>query len=426
MNRRQFVSSSFQAAAAVGLAPQASASAQRIEQARQAALDLLKPSKAQIGHALELHASSIVMESYGFAPRCAVDGAALRTALEEGASDLEIQDLHEEMIMTRCVESPKEKEEFLNAWRAAGMTAIFQNAGEEGQNPQQLVKRLARFTYAADMLRDHVFKAVTPEDIVAAKKQGKHCFYFSGNGVPLAQQWVSLPHELGYIRVFYQLGIRMMHLTYNRRNMLGDGCAEPANAGLSDLGRAAIGEMNRVGVIVDVAHSGWQTSLEAAKASRMPMVASHSGCVAMNRHIRCKPDEVIRAIVDTGGFVGICCIPAFLGRSRDIVAFLDHIDYVVKRWGADHVAIGTDIAYSSAYSAEEWKKVGPRPKSRPRFESFWPPGALGGGPSHPSLSWTNWPIFTVGMVQRGYSDTNIQKILAGNVLRVARAALGRR
>ena len=76
------------------------------------------------------------------------------------------------------------------------------------------------------------------------------------NGVPLPQDWVSVEEELRYIRVFFQLGVRMMHLTYNRRNVIGDGCAEPGNAGLSDFGRAVVQEMNRVGVIVDVAHSG--------------------------------------------------------------------------------------------------------------------------------------------------------------------------
>jgi membrane dipeptidase len=303
------------------------------------------------------------------------------------------------------------------------MTAIFQNAGEEGQDPLRLMKRLARFTWVCDMLRDDVFKAVRPDDIIAAKKQKKRCLYFSGNGVPLAQHWASVEHELGYIRLFHQLGIRMMHVTYNRRNMLGDGCAEPANGGLSDFGRAAIREMNRTGVIVDVAHSGWQTSLEAAKASSKPMVASHSGCVAVNRHIRCKPDEVIRAIADTGGYVGICCIPSFLGRGGDIAAFLDHIDYIVKRFGADHVTIGTDISYSSIHSSEENRKAGPRPRTRTRFEAFWPPDARPGSSRGLTLEWTNWPIFTVGMVQRGHSDADIQKILAGNVLRVSRAAM---
>ena len=425
MNRRHFLSASFQSAAAVGLAPQASAqSNDKIEKARQAALDALKPTRSQIEHGLELHANSIVMEAYGFSPRCAIDGDAMRAAIEAGASSVELEDLSEEMHMTRCVNSAAERAEFLNAWKAAGMTAIFQNAGEEGQDPMRLMKRLARYTYVADMLREELFKAVTPDDIVAAKKQNRRCLYFSGNGVPLAQQWMSVEHELGYIRLFYQMGIRMMHVTYNRRNMLGDGCAESANGGLSDFGRAAVREMNRVGVIVDVAHSGWQTSLEAAKLSNKPMVASHSGAVSVNRHIRCKPDEVIRAIADTGGYVGVCCIPHFLGRGGDIHAFLDHIDYLVKRFGADHAAIGTDISYSSANAPMENRKVGPRPRSRPRFEAYWPAGSRAGNAARGlTLEWTNWPIFTVGMVQRGYQDADIQKILAGNVLRVARAVM---
>lgn len=363
------------------------------------------------------------MEAYGFSPRAALDGDAMRAAIEAGASSLELQDLEEEMSMTRHVRDATERAEYENAWKAAGMTCIFQNAGEEGQDPLRLVKRLARFTYVTDMRRDFVSKAAVPDDIVAAKKQGRHCLYFSGNGVPLTQQWVSVEDELRYIRIFFQLGIRMMHVTYNRRNMLGDGCAEPSNAGLSDLGRAAIAEMNRVGVIVDVAHSGWQTSLEAAKVSRRPMVASHSGCVAVNRHIRCKPDEVIRAIADTGGYIGICCIPAFLGRGGDLNAFLGHIDHVARRFGTDHVAIGTDIGYMSRTAQQEYKKIPPRPRARVRYEYFWPPGALGGAAQHPTLEWTNWPLFTVGLVAHGWSDADIQKILGGNVLRVARAAL---
>jgi membrane dipeptidase len=211
-------------------------------------------------------------------------------------------------------------------------------------------------------------------------------------------------------------------VTYNRRNLLGDGCAEQANAGLSDFGRAAIAEMNRVGVIVDVAHSGWRTSFEAAKASRRPMVASHSASAAVNQHIRAKPDDVIKAIADTGGYVGICCIPEFLGRTRDLNAMLDHIDHIVKRFGADHVAIGTDISHVSSYTEAAARKAPKRPPARTPYEYFWPPGSLGGG-GHASLAWSNWPMFTVGLVTRGHSDPTIRQILGGNVLRVARAAL---
>lgn len=399
-----------------------------IVRARQAALDVLKPRKKDLEHGLELHAHSLVFDVYGFAPRAAVDGEAIRRAIEAGASAREVKDLREWMMMTRCATDPVERAEFLQAWEASGVTCIFQNAGEEGQDPLRLLKRLAHFTYTTDVLRDVLFKAVTPDDICAAHSQGRRCLYFTANGVPLRQQWISVEDELQYVRIFFELGIRMMHVTYQRRNMLGDGCGEKQDGGLSDFGRAAVAEMNRVGVIVDVAHSGWKTSLDAAHASHKPIVASHTTCAALHRHIRSKPDEVIRAIVETGGLVGIACVPAFLGGTGDIAALLDHIDHVAKTFGPDHVAIGTDVAYTSRNAAAERKKIPSLPRARREFRSLWPDNALKPPPSvraraRHTLAWTNWPLFTVGLVQRGYSDDDIRKIIGGNMLRVARAVL---
>lgn len=393
---------------------------ERIQSARKVALDILKPSASQLEHGLELHSASVVFDAYGFSPRASLDGRVLNRAVEEGASIVEIRDLQEEMAMTRPVSVADETVEYLDAWDASGVTCIFQNAGEEGQDPLRLIKRLARFTYVTDFLKEHVSKAATPNEVEEAHTENRHCLYFTGNGVPLTQDWLSVEDELRYLRIFYQLGIRMMHLTYNRRNMIGDGCAEEANAGLSDFGRAVVAEMNRIGVTPDVAHSGWQTSLEAARISDKPVVASHSGCVSVNEHFRCKPDDVIRAIVDSGGYIGICCIPRFLGG--DISAFLDHIDYVVRTFGPDHVAIGTDVAYRSRLSDGEPVRI---PSSRDRWAALWPPDPFETTNRQvESMSWTNWPLFTVGLVQRGHSDEDIQKIIGGNVLRVARATLG--
>lgn len=395
-----------------------------IQSAREVALRILKPSKRELERGLKLHAESLVFDAYGFSPRSALDGEALATAIDEGASEVELDDLREEMGMIRCVTNPDEQREYLDAWRASGVTCIFQNAGEEGQDPMRLIKRLARFTYVTDMLRDQVAKAATPDDVETVKRDGKRCLYLTGNGVPLTQDWLSVPDELRYLRVFYQLGIRMMHLTYQRRNMIGDGCAEKANAGLSDFGRAVIAEMNRVGVIPDCAHSGWQTSLEAAQVSSRPVVASHTVAGAIYPHIRSKPDEVIRAIADSGGYVGICCISRFLRGSGDINAFLDHIDYVVEKFGADHVAIGTDVAYSSQNSSAESKKVPRLRRTRKEFRSLWPADDFQTtSEMTSSLAWTNWPLFTVGLVQRGHSDEVIRKILGGNVMRVSRDAI---
>ena len=395
-----------------------------IDAAWQAGLTALKPSARDLEHGLGLHEEAVVFDAYGFSPRCAVDGDRIAKAAAAGASDSEIQDLQEEMGMTRCVVSAAERAEFEMAWRAAGVTCIFQNAGEEGNDPLRLLKRLARFTYVTDHLRDFVFKAVGPQDVSAAKRDNRRCLYFSGNGVPLAGDFLTAPEELRHVRMFYELGIRMMHVTYNRRNLLGDGCAELANGGLSDLGQAAIAEMNRVGVIVDVAHSGWRTSLEAAQVSKKPIVASHTVCDAVHHHIRAKPAEVIKAIVDGGGLIGICCIPHFLGGDGGLTAMMEHIDYAVQRFGAEHVGIGTDIAYMSSNAAAENRKIPNRGLRRTRYEALWPEGTRGGSyVGAASLTWTNWPLFTVGMVQRGYRDDDIRKILGLNVLRVARDVL---
>ena len=419
ITRRNFLGTT--AATSAALAQSATPN-ETIERARKAALDILKPSQRDLDHGLELHANSIVFDAYGFAPRAAIDGDAMRNAMEAGASAIELQDMREDMTMTRAAVDLAERAEFLQAWKASGVTCIFQNCGEEGNDPLVLLKRLARFTNLTDSIRDILRRAVFPDDVRQAKRDGVGCLYLSGNGVPLTQAWVSVEDELRYVRVFYQLGIRMMHVTYNRRNRLGDGCAEPANGGLSDFGRAAVDELNRVGVIVDVAHSGWQTSLEAAQRSSKPMVASHSTCGSLYEHMRSKPDNVIRAIADTGGYIGICCIPRFLRHSGDITALLDHIDHVVKKFGPDHVAIGTDVAYQSRNAARERAKHPARPKRRTRWAALWPPDNFKTtGRMIQSIGWTNWPLFTVGLVQRGHSDAVIQKIIGQNVLRVLEA-----
>lgn len=398
-----------------------------IQKARQVGLSVLSPKDRDIQHGLELHTQSLVIDSYGFAPRAAPDGDAYRQLMLSGASDAELVDMREEMSMTRWAIDELERREFLEAFRASGVTCIFQNCGEEGSDPLRLFKRLSRFTYATDLAKRDCPKVVLPDEVLAAKQANHNCLAFTTNGVPLRQQWESTRDELRHVRLFQQLGVQMMHLTYNRRNPLGDGCGEPNDAGISDFGRIAIEELNRLGVIVDVAHSGWRTSLEAAKASRRPLVASHTACAALHKHYRGKPDETIKAICDTGGLVGICLISKFLGGKGDLLAFLDHLDYAIKTFGAEHVAIGTDIAYSSRQEKAEREKIGKRPDGRTvsvqgaRWEHLWPPFEFReSAEATQSIAWTNWPLFTIGMVQRGHSDETIRAVLGGNMLRVWR------
>lgn len=122
--------------------------------------------------------------------------------------------------------------------------------------------------------------------------------------------------------------------------------------------------------------------------------------------------------------MGICCISRFLRGTGDIGALLDHINCVVKKFAVDHVAIGTDVAYSSQNAANEQKKVPPLRRSRADFRSLWPADTFQTTqPMTDSIAWTNWPLFTVGLVQRGHSDDDNRRIIGGNVMRVSREAL---
>ncbi len=435
MNRRSFLSTSLVAAASPLVAPGLIRSAQAasapgpdpvatnetIAAPRRAGLALLKPSPRDLEHGLALHANSVVLDVYGFGPGASVDNAILGKIIESGASELEIAEAREDMNMTRFITDPAERAEYEGAWQAAGVTAIIRNSGEEGNEAMRLMKRLARWVQVTDRMRERFPKAVRADDIVAAKKAGHQAIMMTTNGVPLVQQWINTVDELRHIRTFAELGVRMMHLTYNRRNPIGDGCGETNDAGLSDFGRQVVAELNRQGVIADCAHSSQKTGSDAAKVTKKPMVASHSCAHALNAHIRAKKDEVIKAIADTDGLIGVCCIGHFLGGNKDIVAFLDHVDYLVKRFGANHVGIGTDTGYSSRLKPNDAKLPQRSGTQRIRWEALWPAGALGAPTRDTTLAWTNWPLFTVGMVQRGHSDETIQKILGGNMLRVLRA-----
>lgn len=150
--------------------------------------------------------------------------------------------------------------------------------------------------------------------------------------------------DLGRLEVLKAIGVRHMLLAYQTRNRAADGCAEPANAGLSLFGRDLVREMNRVGMIVDVSHTGRRSSLEACELSEAPVIFSHSGVHALCPHIRNIHDDQIRACAATDGVMGIVGIGAFLGdpAARSELVFR-HLDYVVQMVGPKHVGLGTDF-----------------------------------------------------------------------------------
>ena len=390
----------------------------RWQEIRQAALDVLHPDEKTLAHGLELHRNSYVFDAYGFSPSGGGRCPRIDELISAGAGREEIIRAGEEFRMCSSYDDPAMQKLLKEAWEFSGVDCNFQNSGVEGNDAVEMLYRLSNYTNIADRLTGIYERAVYPAQLPEIKKRGRRAIYMTTNGVPLPDHAVSTAESLNLIGVFFRLGVRMMHLTYNRRNLIGDGCAESADAGLSSFGKEVIAEMNRTGVLVDVAHSGLKTSFEAAKVSSKPVVASHSAAGALSTHYRAKSDEVIQAIKESGGFVGICGHPPFLQGTMDLNAMLDHIEYIARKFGVDHVAIGTDNGVSLA-PVETASKM---PLTRPIWEQFWTaPGAgyeLMTKEQYDSVNWLNWPMYTVGLVQRGFTDEEIRKIIGGNVLRV--------
>jgi membrane dipeptidase len=162
--------------------------------------------------------------------------------------------------------------------------------------------------------------------------------------------------QLPRIELFRNLGVRIMQLSYNDRSLFGDGCLEPANGGLSFLGKDAISEMNRLGVGVDLSHCGQRTTADGIRVSSKPVLITHAGCNAVHAHPRNKDDAELRALAEKGGVIGIFIMP-FLDvdgqRNTDLV--VRHIEHAIRVCGEDHVGIGSDLSITPIEETPEYK-----------------------------------------------------------------------
>jgi membrane dipeptidase len=180
-------------------------------------------------------------------------------------------------------------------------------------------------------------------DIDAARAAGK---------VGLIMGWQetkALGDRIERAEAFHRLGLRVVQLTYNEACAVGDGCLEPRDAGLSRFGHEVVAEFNRLGIAIDLSHVGERTSLDAARASRRPVLITHANAKAVTNRPRNKSDEVIRAVRDTGGVIGVC-IHGFTNWDGDpnhpptLELFIRHLRHILNLVGIDHVGFGTDFA----------------------------------------------------------------------------------
>lgn len=229
--------------------------------------------------------------------------------------------------------------------------------------------------------------------------------------------------SLDRLHAFYALGLRVVQLTYNKANTIGSGCTESTDGGLTDFGRSLVAEMNRLGMVIDLSHTGRRTALEALKLSAQPMIFSHANCHRLSPNPRNRSDEELKLIAEKGGVIGLSpwgpiCWPGNKSEQPDLEDYLDQVDYAATLAGIDHVGFGSDntldggtdrggsrlqaLLYPEVVASYD-RRVGSLPSVRYArgFDSL-----------------ARLPAVAAGLQERGYTSTDISKFLGGNFIRV--------
>jgi membrane dipeptidase len=308
--------------------------------------------------------------------------------------------------------------QYLDWYRQGGVTALAPTIGST-ENAHRTMKRLASWHRLLHERSDLVLVRQA-QDIDIAKRTGRLGIYLHLQGTD------PIEDDLDLIHLYKSLGVGVIQLSYNVRNRVGDGCEEPADAGLSRFGAKLVDRLNQARVIVDCSHTGQRTSLDAIERSTAPVILSHSNVAAVHSSPRNVSHELIDAIAKSGGVIGAVGFPGMVSSAArpSLDQFIAHIDAIVQRVGIDHVGLGLDYyagqhgvasdeaairGYDAAIRSGVWTTAYPPPPH------YYPAGIE---------TPRTLPNFTRGLLERGYTESDVRKVLGANWMRVMKAVWG--
>jgi membrane dipeptidase len=339
-----------------------------------------------------------------------------RAAALADASD--ISALYRRAIVIDSLCSPFSGEEgdpgprLVKAVLDSGITAVNWTVSE--RDFDGTIRTIATVQSLADKYPDAFTVIRRQPEIALAKKSGRM-------GILMGFQYTAfLEDDPSRIGMFRNLDVRIMQLTYNNRSIFGDGCLEPGNAGLSNAGHAAVTTMNAIGVAVDLSHSGYRTTSDAIEASSKPVLITHSGCAAVYAHPRNKPDAILRALAERGGYFGVYLMP-YLVASPTVPTrqhVLDHLVHAIDVCGADHVGVGCDGSIQAVTLTPEQKAAFDADIARRKQLHIGAPGE-DRYPWVPDLSGpSHMEAIAEELARRGQPSSVIEKVLGANFQRV--------
>jgi membrane dipeptidase len=303
--------------------------------------------------------------------------------------------------------------------RASGITAVNATISVGGPTGtlafENTVKGLAFLEREFTTHPDVFVQVRTVADIRQAKESRRLGL------IPGFQDATMLESDVTRVDLFHQLGVRIIQLTYNVRNLLGDGCLEPGDAGLSNFGRQVVARMNARGMLVDLSHCGRRTTLDAVALSTKPVAYTHSGCAALADVPRNKTDEQLRKLAEKGGVIGIYMMP-FLRTSGQPTSedLVRHIEHALRVAGEDHVGIGSDLSITPLDLTPEFRSLHAGFVRQRRQQGISAPGEAEDVFNY--VSDLNVPrrVERIAdlLAARGHTAARIEKVIGGNWMRL--------
>ncbi|MBA7553952.1 hypothetical protein ES705_46557 [subsurface metagenome] len=259
--------------------------------------------------------------------------------------------------------------------------------------------------------QDLVTIALRVDDILKAHKEGKVALVMCLEGA------TPIINELDRIDILYGFGIRLMGLVYNDSNALGTGLRENRDGGLTQFGRKCVERMNKLGMAIDTSHCSDQTTLDVVEASKKPVIATHTGARGLYNAKRLKPDNVLKAIAEKGGLIGVEAAPHTTLTEKhpehNIESFMEHFEYIKNLVGIGHVGFGPDLIYGDHVGLHHVYSAALSIKEVFASTEGEVPYVKGvENPTEASWNIVRW------LVRHGYSDEDIARVIGGNAIRV--------
>ena len=256
-----------------------------------------------------------------------------------------------------------------------------------------------------------IFQGRTASDVLKARKEGRTAIFFG------FQNCSPIEYNIGLVEVCHQLGVRFMQLTYNNQSLLGTGCYEENDPGITRMGKQVIKEMNRVGLVVDMSHSAERSTLEAIEISERPIAITHANPTFWHPALRNKSDEVLKALGESGGMLGFSVYPHHLkdGSNCTLESFCTMIADTADLMGINSIGIGTDLCQNQPDSVVEWMRNGTWTNDRDYGEGS---ASFAGFPDQPEWFRDNRDFANIesGLLSKGFSNEDVELVMGKNWL----------